>query len=314
MWRCHPSAAGSVLACALAACSGGSAPPRAQSSTPSDGAPAAVAADLAVEEEPLETAPPPPVPEPEPAPAPEPGAIALSETMAAPYFDSGAAEAAADRFALEDWEAARAGFTRVLRGKPRPEGEDRARVELMIALCDAQLGHHGQAAKAFARAVGELPALSDWLHYQAAYSYFQTRDMGRALEHARKVAADSIQGADAELLAGDILRGRGSPGEIADHYRKYLADRPDGYRMSEARFRLAEARERQPDGADEALSLYRKNTVVAPISRWAVASRQRIAAILSRRSASERASFEQLSAAELVKRGMVYFDNMRNKE
>jgi len=36
-------------------------------------------------------------------------------------------------------------------------------------------------------------------------------------------------GADAELLAGDVLRGIGDPGKVAAHYEDYLARRPDGF-------------------------------------------------------------------------------------
>jgi soluble lytic murein transglycosylase len=184
----------------------------------------------------------------------------------------------------------------------------------MVALCDAHLDRHSQAARGFAGVLRSLPVLADWLNYQAARSFYLAHDGARALRHARAVAPESIAGADAELLAGDILRVGGSPAEVATHYRKYLADRPNGIRLSEARFRLAEARERQPGGMDEALAIYRKITVTAPLSRWAAQSDRRIQAILAGRSASERARFQQLTAAELVQRGMDYFDSMRNQE
>jgi len=303
------------------ACSGGSGAPASHSAGPRDGAPAAPVEPAAPAEsiaaEPLPPPPPEaPIPADPDAPEapPEPGAVALTEKMAASYFADGPAAAAAERFALEDWKAARAGFAGLMRHKPFNRGEERARVELMIALCDGHLDRHADAARGFVAALRGLPALSDWLSYQAARSFFDAKDGERALHHARKVAADSIAGADAEMLVGDVLRTHSDVAAIVAHYRKYLTDRPDGYRMSEARFHLAEARERQPGGADEALDLYRKITVVAPLSHWATDADRRIDALLAKRSADERTRFEQLSAAELIQRGQVYFDNMRNSE
>ncbi|HEU5061106.1 MAG TPA: transglycosylase SLT domain-containing protein, partial [Kofleriaceae bacterium] len=136
---------------------------------------------------------------------------------------------------------------------------------------------------------------------------------GKAMAHARKVAPASIAGADAELLVGDILRGKGDWAAVAAHYQKYLADRPDGIRLSEARVRLAEALERRGQ-TEEAFSLYRKVTVSAPLGRWAGDASARIDAILSKKRADERAALAQLGAAELIERGMVYFDAMRNQE
>ena len=243
--------------------------------------------------------------------APEPGAIELTEDMAAPYFAAGPAAQAAARFALEDWSAARKGFAALLKKEKDPAA--RARFALMVALCDAHLGSDAAAAAGFEKALPGLPLLADWIHYQAARGWFAAHQPGKALAHARKVAAASIVGADAELLVGDMLRTKGDWDAVAAHYRKYLTDRPDGIRLAEARFRLGEALERRGKG-EEAFDLYRKVTVAAPLGRWAGEASARIDALLSRKRADERAALAQLGAAELIERGMVYFDSMRNQE
>jgi tetratricopeptide (TPR) repeat protein len=125
--------------------------------------------------------------------------------------------------------------------------------------------------------------------------------------------APAVVGADAELLIGDLLRARGDWITTAGHYQKYLADRPDGIRLAEARYRLGEALERTGKRED-AFALYRKVTVASPLTRWAADASARIDAILSRKKADERAALAQLSAAELIERGMEYFDSMRNQE
>ena len=246
-----------------------------------------------------------------PPPAPEPGAVALTEEMAAPYFATGPAAQAAARFALEDWSAARRGFAALL--KKEKDASARARLALVVALCDAHLGQDAGAAAGFEKALAGLPALADWIHYQAARAHFMAHQAGKAMAHARQVAAASIVGADAELLIGDILRAKGDWAAVAAHYQKYLHDRPEGIRLAEARFRLAEALERRGKG-EEALPLYRKVTVSAPLGRWASDASARIDALLSRKRADERTALAQLSAAELIERGMIYFDSMRNQE
>src|SRR6266545_206413 len=109
-------AAAGVLALLLAlvlslACSGGSAPSSPRAAAPHDGAPSLAAEPPAPPAHPIT---PPAAAEPSPAaaePAPaeppprEEGAVALTESMARPYF-AGPAAAPAARFALEDWRGA----------------------------------------------------------------------------------------------------------------------------------------------------------------------------------------------------------------
>src|SRR6185503_18297532 len=111
---------------------------------------------------------------------------------------------------------------------------DAAHLDLMVALCDAELGSWAAAATGFASARAALPALTDWISYQEARALYFAHDTAGALARARAVAADSIVGPDAELLIGDALRGDADHAATAAHYRDYLARRPDGIRRSEA--------------------------------------------------------------------------------
>src|SRR5688500_8824952 len=76
----------------------------------------------------------------------------LTEDMAKPYFSGVAAE----KLALEEWQAAKDAFAAL---EPASD-EERARVALMIALCDAELGHWSDAAKGFATARAGLPVIA----------------------------------------------------------------------------------------------------------------------------------------------------------
>ena len=243
-----------------------------------------------------------------PAPPPVPVAT-LTEDLGQPYFADGAGAAAAARFALEDWPAAAAGFTALEQALPVPDVAGRGRAALLAGLAEAERGAWRPAADDLARAHVALPLLADWIGYQEARARFFAHQPDEALALARAVAPDSIAGADAALLVGDLLRGGGDPVATAAHYRAYLADRPDGPRRSEARFRLAEALDRAGDPASlaERIAAYRAITVGDPLSSWATKAQARLKALGGDASAP-------LTASELVARGKVYFDAMRNPE
>src|SRR5690606_21666917 len=126
---------------------------------------------------------------------------------------------AADAFALERWADAESGFRAVAEAAKTPL--DRARATLMIGLSQSHQGEWKAAAASFEAALPDLPLLADTIRYHAARARFFAHDHDAALAHARAVSADSISGADAELLVGDLLRSRGSAEEVRDHYRSY---------------------------------------------------------------------------------------------
>jgi len=255
-----------------------------------------------VAEAPVVTPPPPPV-EAEPAAAPTPGTAPLTEDMAASYFTAGDAAVGAERYALEDWKPAREAFTKALAAAT--EADLQARLSLMIALCDAKLGHWKPAAAGFAKARAGIPLLADWIGYQEARALFYAHRTDDALARARAVDAESIVGAEAELLTGDILRTRGKAAKTAAHYRDYLARRPEGLRRSEARYRLAEALEASHGDAKELRALYRAITIDDPLSSWATKAQKRLDAL---------GRVAPLTAAEHITRGLELFESMRNPE
>lgn len=236
------------------------------------------------------------------------GVAALTEDMATPYFSAGDAKTGAERFALEDHAGARTHFAAARAGlAASAPPEDGARLDLMIALCDAELGAWPAAATGFAKARATLPALVDWISYQEARALYFAHKSSEALTRARAVAADSIVGPDAELLAGDIVRAASDPVATAAHYRDYLTRRPDGIRRSEARFRLGEALEAggKADDRAELVASYRAITIEDPLSSWATKAKARLTAL---------AETTTMTAADHIARGKVLFDSMRNPD
>jgi soluble lytic murein transglycosylase len=251
----------------------------------------------------------------EPSPAAavdESAAVTLTEDMAAPYFGSGPTEAAFRAFELEEWSKARDGFADYLASADAPtDPATVARVRLLIALADSHLRNWDKAAAGFEKAAAGLPLIADYINYEAARARYFARDMDRALALARKVAADSIRGADAELLAGDILRARGDHGAIAAHYQKYISDHPDGIRLDEAHYRLAEALE-AAGGLDEAAVTYRTVSYRWPHKKWGKQATDELAELLPKLPEARRAELQRYRSEELIEKGMALYDAMRN--
>lgn len=252
----------------------------------------------------------------EPSPAAASGntgtPVALTEDMARPYWPSGAAGRAFDAYQLEHWKEARDGFAAYLAGKGAPtDPTDVARARLVIATCDSHLSRWKEAAVGFEAAMARLPLIADTIRYQAARAHFFAHDMDTALALARKVAPDSIHGADAELLVGDILRTRKKHDGVAAHYQKYISDHPDGIRLAEAHYRLAEALE-AAGGADEAAKNYRTITIRWPVSSWDKKAEDRLAAILPTLSEDQQKQLAQRNADELITYAQALYDANRN--
>jgi peptidoglycan lytic transglycosylase len=233
-----------------------------------------------------------------------PGTAALDEAMVVSYWTTADERAGADRFAAEDFAAARTAFAKARAAAPATSPAV-PRLELMLGLCDAELGNHADAAQHLQVAAKAMPELADYIGYHLAHSLWLAHDPG-AQAIAEKVAHDSIVGPDAEILVGELLRERAAAkGDahdpaVAAFYKDYLARRPHGPFRSEARFDLAEV---SPPA--EAMALYRLITIEDPLSSWAT----KATALLKPMK-----HVPPLTAAEHLAQGMVLFDNMRNPE
>ncbi|HLL24014.1 MAG TPA: hypothetical protein VK427_17900, partial [Kofleriaceae bacterium] len=230
----------------------------------------------------------------------------LSEAMAAPYFQTGDAGEGARAYALEKWPEALAAFTKARTATPPPQGDDANRLDLMLGVVHARLAQWPQAAERLEAARKTMPLLADFLNYQTARALYFARKADAALVLANQVDHDSIHGADAELLAGDIVRGQGDHAKTAAHYRSYITRRPSGVRFTEARFRLAEALEATKGDPKEIVQIYRRITIEDPLSSWATQAKARLAIVDPTPA--------PFTAEEQIKQAMQLFDAQRNPE
>lgn len=266
------------------------------------------AGELAAEARP---APPTPATRSAAPPPPAPAGARLTVEEAQPYFTSGVAGEGARLFALEKWDEAR---PKLAAAAAKADPEMASRLRLLLAITDFERGAYDKAAAGLARAAGELPLLADYANFHAARAYFRAGDLERSRAHAEKVSAGSIHRMDAELLLGDILRDGGDAAAIAAHYRGYLARHPDGIRLAEARFRLAEALEAGGKEPAEVVRLYKKVMTSRPLLHWAETAEKRLPAAAARLPRERREAATRLDAADLIERGSAYYKAMRNEK
>ncbi|HET7503195.1 MAG TPA: transglycosylase SLT domain-containing protein [Kofleriaceae bacterium] len=246
-----------------------------------------------------------------PAPPAATAPAALTEDMAASYWKTPDEIEAARQFALERWRPALTAFEAQLAAAR--DDDRRARLRLMAGLAAAQLAEWDRAADHLAFAHDHLPQLADFTAYHAAAAAYFAHRADQAQTLARAVAPDSIVGADAEMLVGDLLRDAGDWAGLATHVEDYLKRRPHGPRRSEARFRLAEAMEHTSKPATDAIALYRRIEIEDPLAPWATRAHDRIVA-LAAAAQLDAVPLEARTAAEHIARGMQLFDAMRNPE
>jgi len=255
--------------------------------------------------------------EPEPAAAVTGAPAPLTEAMAAPYWALPDERRAAQLFALEQWQPAAAAFEALLAQARAHDAARAARIHLMIGLAAERLADWSRALDHLQRARDQVPLLGDFITYHAANAaYFAHQpDVARALASAVDRAA--IDGADAEMLVGDVLRDASDWPAAAAHYRDYLARRPHGPRRSEARFHLAEAIEHANGNtsapAADAIALYRQIEIDDPLAPWAARAHERLTAIAAAGGRNV-AELEVQTAGDHITRGMELFGAMRNPE
>ncbi|MEO8548527.1 MAG: transglycosylase SLT domain-containing protein [Kofleriaceae bacterium] len=238
---------------------------------------------------------------------PPAGPGTLTEAMAVSYWTTPDEQAGLAAFNAKDWAAAKTAFT-AARTAVKETDPKAPRLELLLGLGDAELNDATASAAHLAVAYKALPELSDYIGYHLARSLWLAHDPGTAgpaaMDIAQSVATDSIVGADAQILVGDLMRGKGDWPAVVTYYRDYLAKHPNGPFRSEARFDLADAITNAKGDAGEATTLYRQITIDDPLSSWTTKAQ----------AALKGQTVDPLTGAEHITQGMVLFDNMRNPE
>jgi soluble lytic murein transglycosylase len=217
---------------------------------------------------------------------------------AAPYFSTGPAAAAAARLRLEEWTEAAKGFAAYV--TQHPHAKDLPQAGFLRAYAELKSGQLNPAAQHFDALATEYPLLADYHRLLGARAHLQSGRAKEALARAKQIPTESVLDGEARLMRGDALRTLGQPAAAAEEYRGYLAAYATSWRAAEVRFHLGEmllASGKKDDAEAELRRVY----LEAPEESWG-------------RLAGAKLSQKSFGAAELAKRAMVLFDNMRNQE
>ena len=245
--------------------------------------------------------------------------VPFQRTWLTPFFQQGRAKQAVEQFRAEDWDAAEASFAKAMRSLP--EGERHA-AKYMLALARTNLSKWADAGKLFEQLYKEYPKLAPYHAYNAARCRLRRGDATGAIEWAGRVGKGTVPEAEAELVRLDALRSLARWGDALAVADSYLQRFPGGPRKVEALFKKAEAMEkanaasseepRSPTG--DIVTIYRRVWAEAPLDVWGDRAAERLDQIAASLPAPEAASIRTRTAAEMVSRGMVYFDRNRNQE
>ena len=240
-----------------------------------------------------------------------------------PFFQHGAAKAAAESFRGDDWSAAEAGFARALRSLPR-DSDERLAATYLLALARANQSNWADAGRLFEQLYDSYPKLAPYHAYNAARCRLRRSDYAGAIEWAGKVAKGSVPEAEADLIRIDALRSLNRWDEALSALESHLGRFTGGLRHAEVLYKKAEATEKARAGKDgrsagqegqqEVINLYRRVWAEAPLEAWGERAGDRLEQIAAGLPAPEAAVVRTRSAAELVTRGMIYFDHNRNQE
>jgi soluble lytic murein transglycosylase len=236
-----------------------------------------------------------------------------------PFFQHGAAKQAAEKFRGEDWDEAESGFARALKSLAR-SSEERQAAMYLLALARANQGDWAGAGKLFEQLYGSYPRLAPYHAYNAARCRLRRGDYAGALEWAGKVAPGTVPDAEADLIGIDALRSLFKWDEALAAIEAHLKRFPNGPRRAEVLYKKAEATEKAHPGRDprvpgqEVVDLYRRVWAEAPLEAWSDRAGDRLEQIASALPAPEAAIVRTHTAADMVTRGMVFFDHNRNQE
>ena len=306
----------SLLAATTGACSGAcSGPPKKTAASPplATTAPTPATATADAPSAPSAVVPPLPL-----VPAP------LTTDMAMPYFGGkpGPAGDAANAISLDKWTEAMPLLGAALAALPAEPSDDRTRLTLLLAVGQEQTKQWAVAAATYSGVAPALPLLADYIAYHRARCLYFAHDAS-ALAVARSVRAESVHGADAELLVGDMLRNGKEYLATANHYRDYLTRRPNGARRAEARFRVAEALDAHSSAAGvtptpalqvDMVSNYRAIDIEEPLSSWAPKALARLTQLQTTLPSDIAAKVGNYTVDEQLQKAKELFDSMRNPE
>jgi soluble lytic murein transglycosylase len=264
-------------------------------------------------------------PNPRRAPPPEPAEkpTRFDRRWLEPYFGSGPAAAAAERFRREDWRGAIPKLQEAARTLPAGSAE-RLGARFLEGLARTELGEWAVARDLFEQLHQHYPVLAPYHAFQAARCRLALGDAAGALTWVDKVPPGTVPEAEARLLKMQALAETRLWEPVETEARLYLEKFASGPRRAEAMFRQAEAMENLNRDPAAIAALYRRIWAEAPLESWARRAEDRLSALAGSVAAAAPAGrkpsggvapadLRRFSAGDWLTRGMVFFERNQNE-
>ena len=231
----------------------------------------------------------------------------LSDIELSPYFTGPLQQAMLD-FTTGQWDKARLQFEKNL-----PQAQNKAYVQLLIALCNIRARHWTTGAQELTiwlTTWTDEPyvLLHNYIHYQAAIAYIAANDSSLAQQHIQKIEPSSRYFTKAKSLHGEILRKTEQWEEAILFYKTYQTKAPLSERTN-ALFYLAQSHQKQKH-FKKAARLYRKILWKAPLHPFAKKAKQELNILYKKHGISK----PKPTAINYINRGTAYFQKKQNEK
>ncbi len=245
----------------------------------------------------------------------EPAATAPTATfdpqLAQPAFRGTDASRTAEMFRAADFAGASSGL-----GKALDAGKIQGAAEVQLAELAAgyallKQGKHKASIEHFDRAAASA-LLAPYALYYGGYASYHAGDKAGTVTRAGKIDPAAPIDNDARLLVGDALYFQKKWPELVALYEKLIKDYPKSIRLSEVRWRLAEAYRKQNKTAAVEAPLLRAIWIEDPLSKLAAEALARLDKVSPVSNGVK--LYTVFTATELTTRGHALFDAMRNED
>ncbi len=239
--------------------------------------------------------------------------VAFDKKWLDPFFASGPANAAAERFRSGDFMSASQALGRILPGLSK-QATERNPMRFLLALALMNQSSWQAAGDIFEDLWSSYPLLAPYHAYYAARCRLRRGDSEGAFTWLSRVPSGSVPEADAVMVKVDAFVAAKRWAEVDTEVSTFLTRFPKGPRRAEAMFQRAEALAALGRPVEEVAAAYRKLWAEIPLDNFATRAADRLEEMAKTASSSQLNSIAGRTVDELLSRGMIFFDGNQNTQ
>ena len=230
-----------------------------------------------------------------------------------PYFMTGTARMAAERFRAGDFPAASKRLAASLAAWSQHASE-RNQIRFLLALAQMNQNLWQEAGDIFEDLWTAYPVLAPYHAYYAARCRLRRGDVEGALQWVDRVPEHTVPTAEAILVKIDALIAHRRWADVEKETARFLDRFPTGPRLVEARFRHIEAMQQLQRPIEKIAAGWRRIWAEAPLEVWSTRAEENLSGLVAHLPPARQAALTTRSAEEWITRGRVFFDRNQNAQ